>query len=151
MVDIIITCLASNACSYQSIQRIDFFMSVQNLPLVGNSFVVASLLVLEKFFFLLILNSISYFTNVCVGPKDWASPARFISNPRPTPRKRKHPKMNNEGPRLLWGFAKDHPVLDKPGSLKEKAGHPQRQPFLSSQRKGPTQGDSYEGMVEEQF
>ena len=64
MADIIITCLASNACSYQSIQRIDFFMYAQNLPLVGNSFVVASLLVLEKFFFLLILNSISYFTNV---------------------------------------------------------------------------------------
>ena len=59
--------------------------------------------------------------------------------------------MNNEGPRLLWGFAEDHPVLSKPRSLKEKAAHPQRQPSLSSQRKGPTQGDSYEGMVKEQF
>ena len=59
--------------------------------------------------------------------------------------------MNNEGPRLLWGFAKDHPVLSKPGSLKEEVAHPQRRPSLSSQRQGPTQGDSYEGMVEEQF
>ena len=59
--------------------------------------------------------------------------------------------MNNKGLRLLWGFAQDHPVLGEPGSLKEKAAHPQRQPSLSSQRKEPTQGDSYEGMVEEQF
>ena len=44
-------------------------------------------------------NSKSYF--IYVGPKDLASPARFISNPRPTPRKRKRLKMNNEGPRLL--------------------------------------------------
>ena len=83
--------------------------------------------------------------------KDLASPAHFISNPRPTPRKRKCPRMNKEGPKLLGGFAEDHPVLGKPGSQKEKAAHSQRQPSLSSQTKGPTQGDSYEGMVEEQF
>ena len=86
-----------------------------------------------------------------MGPKDLASPTHFISNPRPTPRKSNPQRMNNEGPRLLWGFAKDHPVLGKPGSLKEEVAHPQRWPSLSSQRQGPTQGDSYEGMVEEQF
>ena len=80
-----------------------------------------------------------------------ASPARLISNLRPTLRKRKRPRMNNEGPRLLLGFAEDHPVLDKPEPLQEEATHPQRWPSLSSQRKGPIQGDSYEGMVEEQF
>ena len=69
-----------------------------------------------------------------VGPKDLASPACFISNPRPTPRKRKCLRMNNEGLRLLWGFAEDHPVLGKPGSLKEEAAHPQKRPSLSSQR-----------------
>ena len=88
---------------------------------------------------------------LAVGLKDLASPTHFISNPKPTLRKRKRPRMNNEGPRLLWGFAEDHPVLGRPRSLKEEAAHLQRRPSLSSQRKGPTQGDSYKGMVEEQF
>ena len=33
-----------------------------------------------------------------VGPKDLASPAHFISNPRPTPRKKKRLRMSKEGP-----------------------------------------------------
>ena len=86
-----------------------------------------------------------------MGLKDLASPAHFISNPRPTPRKRKRPRMNKEGPKLLGGFAKDNLVLGKLGSQKEKAAHSQRQPSLLSQTKRPTQGDSYGGMVEEQF
>ena len=36
-----------------------------------------------------------------VGLKDLASTARFISNPKPTLSKRKRPRMNNKGPRLL--------------------------------------------------
>ena len=86
-----------------------------------------------------------------MGPKDLASPTRFISNPRPTPKKRKHSRMNKEGLKLLGGIADDHLVLDEPGSRKEKAAHPDRQPSQSSQTKGPTRGDSYGDMVEEQF
>ena len=40
---------------------------------------------------------------VCVGPKDWATPAHFISSPRPTPRRKKCPRMNKEGPSCQEG------------------------------------------------
>ena len=45
-------------------------------------------------------NSIFNFYSVItiVGPKDLATPAHLISSPRPTPRKKKHPRMNKEGP-----------------------------------------------------
>ena len=33
-----------------------------------------------------------------VGPKNLATPAHFISSPRPTPRKKKCPRTNEEGP-----------------------------------------------------
>ena len=86
-----------------------------------------------------------------MGPKDLGTPTHLISSPRPKLRKEKHPRMNKEGPKLLGGIAEDRPVLYEPGSWKEKAAHPPRQPSQSSQTKGPTQGDSYEGMVEEQL
>ena len=82
MVDIIITCLASNACSYQSIQRIDFFMSVQNLPLVGNSFVVASLLVLEKFFFSFNPKFYQLFHQCLCGAERSGKPGPFHIKPK---------------------------------------------------------------------
>ena len=33
-----------------------------------------------------------------MGPRDLATPAHFISSPRPTPRKKKCPRTNEEGP-----------------------------------------------------
>ena len=33
-----------------------------------------------------------------MGPKDLATPAHLISSPRPTPRKKKRPRMNKKGP-----------------------------------------------------
>ena len=33
-----------------------------------------------------------------VGSKDLATPAHFIPSPRPTPRRKKCPRMNKEGP-----------------------------------------------------
>ena len=63
----------------------------------------------------------------------------------------KRPRMNKEGPKLLGGIAEDRPILGEPVSWKEKAAHHSKQPSQSSQTKGPTQGDSYGGMVEEQL
>ena len=44
---------------------------------------------------------------VCVcgggGAKDWATPAHFISSPRPTPRKKKCSRVNKEGPSCQEG------------------------------------------------
>ena len=63
-------------------------------------------------------------------PKDLGTPAHLISSPRPRPRREKRRRMNKEGSKLLGGIAEDRPVL---GEL------------------GPTQGDSYGGMLEKQF
>ena len=75
----------------------------------------------------------------------------LISSPRPRPRRVKCPRMNEEDPKLLGGIAEDRPILDELVSWKEKAAHHPKQPSQSSQTKGPTQGDSYGGMVEEQL
>ena len=86
-----------------------------------------------------------------MGPKDLGTPAHLISSPRPRPRRKKRPRMNKEGPKLLRGIAEDRPVLSELVSWKEKAAHHPKQPSQSSQTMGPTQGDSYGGMVEEQL
>ena len=86
-----------------------------------------------------------------MGLKDLGTPAHLISSPRPRPRREKRPRMNEEGPKLLGGIVEDHPILGESGSQKEKAAHSQKQPSQSSQTKGPTQGDNYGGMVEEQL
>ena len=86
-----------------------------------------------------------------MGPKDLGTPAHLISSPRPKPRRKKCLRMNKEGPKLLGGIAKDCPILGELGLWKEKVAHPQRQPSQSSQTKGPTQGNSYGGMVREQL
>ena len=86
-----------------------------------------------------------------MGPKDLGTPVYLISSPRPRPRREKHSRMNKESPKLLRGIAEDRPVLGEPRTWKEKAAHPPRQPSQSSQTKGPTQGDSYGDMVEEQL
>ena len=39
-----------------------------------------------------------YITMLSVGPKDVATPAHFVSSPRPMPRKKKCPRMNKESP-----------------------------------------------------
>ena len=37
-------------------------------------------------------------SNVSMGPKNLATPAHFISGPRPTPRRKICPRTNKEGP-----------------------------------------------------
>ena len=92
------------------------------------------------------VNTIDLF-NKRVGPKDLGTPAHLISSPRPRLRREKCPRMNKEGPKLLGGITEDHPNLGEPGLRKEKTAHSPRQPSQSSQTKGPTQGDSYEGRL----
>ena len=91
------------------------------------------------------------FEGLLWGQRVWGLWPILISSPRPRPRRVKRPRMNEEDPKLLGGIAEDHPVLGELVSWKEKAAHSQRQPSLLSQTKRPTQGDSYGGMVEEQF
>ena len=85
------------------------------------------------------------------GQRIWGPRPILISGLRPRPRREKRPRMNKEGPKLLGGVAEDCPVLGKPVSWKEKTVHHPKQPSQSSQTKGPTQGDNYRGMVEEQL
>ena len=35
---------------------------------------------------------------MCVGPKNSTSLTQFIQSPRPTPRTKKHPRINKESP-----------------------------------------------------
>ena len=91
------------------------------------------------------------FWGTIVGPKDLGTPAHLLSSPRPRPRREKCPRMNKDGPKPLGGIAEDRPVLNESGSWKEKVAHFPKQPSQSSQTKGPTLGDSYEGMMEEQL
>ena len=86
-----------------------------------------------------------------MGSKDLGTPAHLILSPRPRPRREKHLRVNKEGTKLLGGIADDRPILSEPGSWKEKAARPPKQPSQSSQTKRSTQGDSYRGMVEEQL
>ena len=86
-----------------------------------------------------------------MGSKDLGTPAHLILSPRPRPRREKHLRVNKEGTKLLGGIADDRPILSEPGSWKEKAAHPLKQPSQLSQMKGLTRGDSYGGMVEDQL
>ena len=51
-----------------------------------------------------------------MGPKNPVTPAHFISSPRPTPRKKKCPRTNEEGPKcqetlprtILFSANQDH-------------------------------------------
>ena len=91
------------------------------------------------------------FEGLLCGQRVWGLWPILISSPRPRPRRVKRPRMNEEDPKLLGGIAEDRPVLSELVSWKEKAAHHPKQPSQSSQTKGPTRGDSYGGMVEEQL
>ena len=91
------------------------------------------------------------FEGLLWGQRVWGLWPILISSPRPKPRKVKRPRMNEEDPKLLGGITEDHPVLGNLVSWKEKVAHHPKQPSQSSQMMGPTQGDSYGGMVEEQL
>ena len=86
-----------------------------------------------------------------MGLEDLAKPNPFHIEPKAHVEKEETFEGEQGRPKLLRGTAKDHPVLSQPRSLKGKVAHPQRQPSQSSQTKGPTQWDSYGGVVEEQF
>ena len=86
-----------------------------------------------------------------MGPEDLAKPSPFHIKPKAHAEKEETSKDEQGRPKLLRGAAEDHPVLGQPRSLKGKTAHLQRQPSQSSQTKGPTQGDSYGDMVEEQL
>ena len=88
---------------------------------------------------------------IMCGAKGSGDSDPFNIKPKAQAKEGKSLRMNKEGLKLLGGIAKDHPVLGEPGSWKEKAAHPQRQPSQSSQTKGPTKGDSYGSMVEKQL
>ena len=59
---------------------------------------------------------IAGFWGAIVGPKDLATPAHFISGPRPTPRRKKCPRTNKEGLNcqemllrtILFSASRDH-------------------------------------------
>ena len=85
------------------------------------------------------------------GQRIWEPRSILISGSRPRSMREKRPRMNKEGPKLLGGIADDRHVLGELVPWKEKAAHHPKQPSQSSQTKGPTRGDSYRGMVEEQL
>ena len=97
---------------------------------------------------LFILNE---FISLLWGQRVWGLRPILILSPRPKPRRVKRPRMNEEGLKLLGGIAEDCPVLGELVSWKEKVAHHPKQPSQLSQTKGPTQRDSYGGMVEEQL
>ena len=86
-----------------------------------------------------------------MGLEDLAKPSPFHIESKAHAEKEETSKDEQGRPKLLRGAAEDHPVLGQPRSLEGKTAHPQRQPSQSSQTKGPTQWDSYGGVVEEQF
>ena len=80
-----------------------------------------------------------------MGPKDLATPAHFISSPRPTPRRKKCLRTNREVPNYQETLSANRGHgRKKRYALKDSLfGHPKQ--------KGLTQWANYESMVEEQF
>ena len=73
---------------------------------------------------------------IAVGPKNLVTPAHFILIPRPTPKRKKCPRTNEEGSNCQ---VLDNPVLGKSRSRKEKVAHCQRQPPRVFQGKAQVQ------------
>ena len=86
-----------------------------------------------------------------MGPKDLGASVHFNIKPKAQAEEEKRPRITKEGLKLLGGIAEDCLVLSELVSWKEKVAHHPKQPSQSSQTKGPTQWDSYGGMVEEQL
>ena len=57
---------------------------------------------------------------VCVGPKDWATPAHFISSPRPTPRRKKCPRT------ILFSANRNHGRRKRHATKGSFPGRPKR-------------------------
>ena len=88
---------------------------------------------------------------VPVGPKDLATPAHLISNPRPTPRRKKCPRTNKENldyqDILLRTTLSSADRNHRRGKRHAVRGSLLEHPKGSSERSGPC----YRSMVEKQF
>ena len=101
---------------------------------------------------IIIIIIINFFFQLdCVGPKNLATPAHFISSPRPMPRRKKCPRTNEEGPNyqetlprtILFSANRDHRRRKRhatKGSLPERP--------KASQGKAQVQWDSHVSIVE---
>ena len=102
------------------------------------------------FNFIEIINGV-FVIKVSVGTKILETPAHFISSPRPTPKRKKCPRTNKEGPncqetspRTILSSANRNHKKEEWHALKDSfPGRPKQ--------KGPTQKVNHGSMVEEQF
>ena len=88
---------------------------------------------------------------IYVGPKDLAISTNFISSPRPTPRRKKCPRMNKEGPSCQETLPRTILFLANQGHGRRKRHtHKDSLPGRPKQ-KAQTQWANHRSMVEEQF
>ena len=86
-----------------------------------------------------------------MGPKNSVVPAHFIQSPRPTPRRKKHPRINKENPscqeaspRTILSSANRNREKEERHALKDNLPkHPKQ--------KGLTQWAKHGSMAKEQF
>ena len=91
------------------------------------------------------------FKIIYVGPKDLSTPAHLISSPRPTPRRKKCPRMNKEGPSCQETLPRTILFLANQGHRRRKRHtHKDSLPGRPKQ-KGLTQWASHRSMAEVQF
>ena len=94
---------------------------------------------------------IEHLINEIVGPKNLATPAHFISSPRPMPRRKKCLRTNEEGLNcqktslrtILFSANRNHKKEERHALKDSLPGRPKQ--------KGLTQWASHGSMVEEQF
>ena len=88
---------------------------------------------------------------ILVGSKNLATPTHFIQDPRPMPRRKKHPRMNKESPsrqetssRTILSSANRNRGKEEQHALKDNL-------LRRPKQRGLTQWANHESMAEEQF
>ena len=87
-------------------------------------------------------HTLPYKVFVFVGPKGLATPAYLISSPRPTPRKKKRPRTNKEGPNCWETSPRTTLSLASQGHERRKQHTPKDSP-----PRCPKQKDQHSGPV----
>ena len=88
---------------------------------------------------------------IFVGPKNSAVPAHFIQSPRPTPRRKKYPRINKERPSYQEALSRT--ILSSANGNREKEEQHALKDNLPKQpkQKRLTQWASHGSMAEERF
>ena len=88
---------------------------------------------------------------IIVGSKNSATSAHFIQSPRPTPRRKKHPRINKESP--CCQEASPRTILSSANRNREKEERHALKDNLPKRpkQKGLTQWASHGSMAEERF